>query len=241
MRQHPPSYSLAPATTKRIPLFRARLLEWFAANKRSFPWREPGRTVYQILVAEILLQRTPAAVVARMYPTLIARYPSWVALSRASFDELCAMVMPLGLGQVRAEILERVAQIMVEHGDDVLATRLDLERIKGIGQYTASAVMAVVYDQPEPLLDVNMARVLERYFGPRTRADIRDDPYLHALARCVVQCEDSLQLSWAILDLGALICKSAQPICPACPLQKTCLIGCHLQTPIKQTRHALTR
>ena len=137
------------------------------------------------------------------------------------------MVTPLGLGQLRVEILQRVAQIMVEHGDDALATRLDLEQIKGIGQYTASAVLAVAYGQPEPLLDVNMARVLERYFGSRTRADIRDDPYLHALARRVVRGENSLHVGWAILDLGALICKPARPACPACPLRKTCLVGRH--------------
>ena len=91
-----------------------------------------------------------------------------------------------------------------------------------VGQYIASAVLLFCHDQPEPLLDVNMARVLERYFGPREFADIRYDPYLQSLARKVVSCRRPAQMNWAILDLAALVCRTHSPRCGECPVAKGC-------------------
>src|SRR6266516_1852968 len=89
-------YELSPETAKRISWLRRRLLSWFARNGRSFPWREPGRTPYEVVVAEILLQRTTAAGVARAYPGFIERYPSWSALAQAPLDGLeCRARHPL--------------------------------------------------------------------------------------------------------------------------------------------------
>jgi len=76
--------------------------------------------------------------------------------------------------------------------------------------------------RPKPLLDVNMARVLERYFGPRQLTDIRYDPYLQNLSHQVVNHENSKQINWAILDFAALICKSRNPKCVTCFLSAGC-------------------
>ncbi len=222
VRRHPRSWDLAPGIISRVPWFRARLLEWFVSSKRSFPWREPERLPYEIVVAEILLQRTPAPTVARMYDKFMERFPSWKALAEATPADLRPLLESLGLWQVRAGILSRVAQAMVASGGEVPSSRLELEQIKGIGQYTSAAILLVVHGREEPLLDANMARVLERYFGPRTHFDIRDDPYLHALARQVVQGPDSLDLNWAILDFAALICKAKRPLCEQCPVHANC-------------------
>jgi A/G-specific adenine glycosylase len=82
--------------------------------------------------------------------------------------------------------------------------------------------MLFVHDEPQPLLDTNMARVLERFFGPRLMADIRYDPYLQALAKEVVSCDDAIRVNWAVLDLAALVCRLRNPNCGHCPLTSRC-------------------
>ena len=98
-----------------------------------------------------------------------------------------------------------------------------IEALPGIGQYIANAVLLFCHGQPQPLLDVNMARVLERVFGPRKLADIRYDPYLQELARNVVRCKTSAKLNWAILDIAATVCLLRNPCCSECPLTSVCL------------------
>jgi A/G-specific adenine glycosylase len=91
-----------------------------------------------------------------------------------------------------------------------------------VGQYIANAAMLFGKHAAEPLLDVNMARVLERYFGPRTLADIRYDPYLQSLARWVISGSNPVRLNWAILDFAAAVCIVRNPSCGSCPLSSEC-------------------
>lgn len=91
-----------------------------------------------------------------------------------------------------------------------------------MGQYIANAAMTVVHEQQYPLLDVNMARVLERYFGPRKLADIRFDPYLQDLAHSIVDMDEAKEINWAILDFASLICTYKRPVCERCLLQNRC-------------------
>jgi len=189
---------------------------------RSFPWREPGRTAYEILVAEILLQRTTAAKVSQAYNAFLYHYPSWSTLAHASFEDLQEYLKPLGLWLQKAQAFQSLAAAIEERGGSLPASRSELECLPGIGQYIANAALLTLFNHPEPLIDVNMARVLERFFGPRKLADIRYDPYLQTLARRVVNTENSLQVNWAILDLGASVCKNGTPLCVQCPLRAKC-------------------
>ena len=91
-----------------------------------------------------------------------------------------------------------------------------------VGQYVASAVLLFCHERPEPLIDSNMARVLERYFGSRKLADIRYDPYLQRLARDVVGSDHPTLINWAILDFAALVCTPRNPRCQKCPLNRGC-------------------
>jgi adenine-specific DNA glycosylase len=152
-------YEISPEVAKRISWLRRRLLRWFARNGRSFPWREPGRTPYEVVVAEILLQRTTAAAVPRVYTGFLKRYPSWTAL---------------------------------------------------------------VYGRAEPLLDVNMARVLGRFLGPPEGTQARPRRALHAHALRLVRNKRFLEVNWAVLDFGAIVCRARRPLCQECPLQARC-------------------
>ena len=105
------------------------------------------------------------------------------------------------------------------------SNRPDIESLPGVGQYIANAICLFALEQSEPLLDVNMARVLERCFGPRRLADIRYDPSLQQVARIIVTGPKSIQINWAILDLASLVCTRKNPACVRCPLLTTCAEG----------------
>ena len=207
---------------RRLQVFRSRLLSWFGAHARRFPWRSRRASTYVQIVSEVLLQRTRAEVVARMIPAFVARYPDWTSLARARRSELEGVLRPLGLWRRRAASVVRLAR----HADAVDGKfprqRAEIETIPAVGQYVASAILLFVHGDASPLLDTNMARVLERHFGPRQLADIRHDPYLQALAASIVDCSRPIDLNWAILDLGATVCTPREPDCRACPLRTGC-------------------
>ena len=213
---------LALDVGKLMPWVRKWLLSWFARDGRSFPWREPGRTPYEVVVAEILLQRTTAAGVVRAYSGFIERYPSWATLAQTPLDGLENALRPLGLWRQKALAFQHLAQSVEEHGGVIPRTRAELERLRGIGPYTASAVLAIVYGRAEALLDVNMTRVLGRFLGSSVPAEANPGRRLHALALRLVRSKRSLEVNWAALDFGALVCRARRPLCPKCPLRARC-------------------
>ncbi len=217
-----PSCEPSPEAAARIRWLRRRLLRWFARDGRSFPWRDPGRTAYEVVVAEILLQRTTAAGVARAYAGFLERYPSWDTLAHAPLNNLEAALRPLGLWRQKALAFQQLAQSIGERGGVLPRTRTELERLPGIGPYTASAVQAVVCRRAEPLLDVNMARLLGRFLGSSVSAEVSPGRALHALALRLVRGKRSLEVNWAALDFGALVCRARRPLCPECPLRTRC-------------------
>ena len=216
----------------RVDWLREGLLGWFERFGRCFPWREPGRSAYEVTVAEILLQRTTAAQVAQVYPDFLRRYPAWDSLARATPAELEGVLRPLGLWRQKARALQRLARSLEERHGLMPETRRELERLPGIGPYTASAVLAVVYGQAEPLLDANLARLLGRCFGlSQTLSRSSRRRLLQALALHLVRDERSLQVNWAALDFGALVCRPRRPLCPCCPLRSACAYALLLEPP----------
>ena len=114
-----------------IPWLRKRLLSWFKRNGRSFPWREPGTTPYEVVAAEILLQRTTAVGVARAYAGFVERYPSWDALAQAPLEGLENALRPLWLWRQKALAFKHLAQSIEELGGVVPRSRAELERLRG--------------------------------------------------------------------------------------------------------------
>jgi A/G-specific adenine glycosylase len=111
---------------------------------------------------------------------------------------------------------------MVKRKGILPTDREELEEIPFMGQYIANAVELVIFNKPSPLVDVNMARVLERFFGERKMADIRFDPYLQKLSYSIVTHENPKGINWGVLDFAALVCKARKPHHTACPLQSHC-------------------
>lgn len=215
------AYSARPSS-RRIRGFRGRLLAWYGDRGRCFPWRLPNVSTYRLVVTEVLLQRTQAATVARAYHGFFRAFPSWRQLSQADMGQLMQHLMPLGLWRQRARVLLRLATAIAQRNGRFPKDRDVVERLPGVGQYIANAIQLVRGIERAPLLDSNMARLLERHFGPRCMADIRYDPYLQSLAWRVSDCQFSKELSWAILDLAADVCRPTAPRCPDCPLRRGC-------------------
>ena len=217
-----PTYEPGPEVATRLRWVRGRLLGWFARDGRSFPWRDPGRTPYEVVVAEILLQRTTAVAVAHAYAGFLTRYPDWDTLAHAPLDGLEATLRPLGLWEHKAPAFQQLARSIGAHGDVLPGTRQELERLPGIGPYTASAVLALVYGRDEPLLDANMARLLGRFLGSPELDCGKPKHRLYLLALRLVRGKRSLAVNWAALDFGALVCRPRSPRCSECPLRTRC-------------------
>jgi A/G-specific adenine glycosylase len=208
--------------TNNITDFRNHILKWYFNNGRVFPWREAGVSEYRLVLTEILLQRTKAENVAKFYELFFDRFPDWQSLGSTTLEEIGNVLRPLGLHQQRAKRLFDLAKYMVSNNEQLPNNRSELDKIPFMGQYIANAVQLLLFDVSKPLLDSSMARVLERYFGPRRKVDIRYDDYLQELSHEVVRGQNSKIISWAILDFAALICQSRRPKCPTCFLTDNC-------------------
>jgi A/G-specific adenine glycosylase len=204
-----------------VGLFKRQLLAWWNQNRRDFPWRRKSASQYVMILSEVFLQRTTASAVAAFLPGFVARFPTWKAIAALDEAVLAEELRPLGLYRRRAATLLPLAAEMARRRGRFPGERSEVESLPGVGQYIANAVLMFCHGQSQPLLDVNMARVLERYFGPRTRADIRYDPYLQELAGRVVD-GDAVSTNWAVLDFGAVVCRVKNPLCAECPLADGC-------------------
>jgi A/G-specific adenine glycosylase len=206
----------------KIKFFQKTLLKWFEENGRYFQWRAKSATNYLRIISEVLLQRTKAETVARYLPIFLKRYPSWRQLGEATEGDLILILKPLGLSNQRGKRLYKLAQELKKRNGIFPSERSQVEEISMMGQYITNAYELFILKKPAPLLDVNMARVLERFFGPRKLADIRYDPFLQDLAKDVVSSEHAVKLNWGILDFAALVCKSRKPDCQICVLSSDC-------------------
>lgn len=213
---------MAETTTKNIEELQILLLDWYKVNGRKFPWRNHVRTHYQLIIAETLLQKTKAETVAKFYKQFVSIFPNWKSLANADSKTLEKYLNPLGLFRQRAKRLQSLATEMVKRKGKLPKSRKELESIPFLGQYIANSIELVIFKQPSPLIDVNMARVLERYFGERKMADIRYDPYLQKLSYKIVNHPNPKKINWAILDLAALVCKARKPLCSICPISLKC-------------------
>jgi A/G-specific adenine glycosylase len=198
------------------------ILAWFEQYARPFPWRQPGLTAYDIIISEVLLQRTTAAAVSKVYPLFLLNYPNWQSLANADINTLAENIAGLGLQLQRSRRLQALACSMVANQCILPQERAQLDIMPFMGQYIANAVELLIHKKNKPLLDVNMARVLERYFGARKLKDIRYDPYLQKLAHDIVDHPKSKEINWAILDFAAIICQARKPKCNICVFQTTC-------------------
>jgi A/G-specific adenine glycosylase len=180
------------------------LLAWFADNGRDLPWRRT-RDPYAILVSEVMLQQTQVARVLERYTPWLERWPTAAALAAAPAADVLRAWSGLGYNR-RALNLQNAARRVVELGEFPRAIE-ELERLPGIGPYTARAIACFAFDAQVTALDTNVRRVLERSLG-------------------TTEADPPAGLAWhwnqALFDLGAQVCLARIPRCDRCPLAERC-------------------
>lgn len=218
----PSADPLTRGEKRKLSLLRSDLLSWSGEHGRDFPWRQQSASTYNKVVVEVLLQRTTASAVAKFYPHFIARFPNWSSLAEAQPGDLESLLRPLGLWRRRANSLLGLARYAASVGGQFPRAAKEHVGIPAVGQYVSNAIAMFQHGRCAPLLDVNMARVVERHVRPRRLADIRHDPWLQDAAHWLVRSENPALVNWAILDFAAVVCKARNPSCPTCPLNSRC-------------------
>ncbi len=200
---------------------RTLLLDWHSTHSRSFPWRTTKLDPWHVLMAEMCLHRTRADQVAPVFQALLRIAPTPQAMIDNSDEALDAM-RSLGL-RWRAENLINAAATLLElFGGRVPDNDLELRLLPGVGDYVAQAVLCFGFGRRATLVDTNTARIISRLSGrtETTRWQMRLD--LHRLAGAH---GPDAEFNYALLDLGALICRAGTPQCDGCPLRERCLTG----------------
>lgn len=204
------------------PAVQRGILSWAVGHARYYPWREPGRSPYEILIAEVLLKRTTATAAARLYGDFLSRFPRVQDLPSASKAELEAILSSVGLQKQRARAFLEIGQhIVANEGGVVPKTPEGLLRVPHLGPYSAGAVLSFGYGLPAPVVDSNVARILTRLFLHSMPAR-PGQGVLWAAATALVPEQGHREYNLGMLDLGALVCRYVRPRCDECPLLAVC-------------------
>jgi len=203
--------------------FSSFLLEWWEKNKRDFPWRRTSDP-YAVLIAELLLRKTTAKQVERVYIAFLARYPNSESLSRASEAEIEELLKPLGMEHRRAKLLVELGKALLKkHKGSVPDNMEDLLQLPGVGAYAANAVLCFAYGKNTVIVDTNAVRVFQRVFGFRSKKQRpRDDPALWEFAKSIAPSDRVREFNFAIIDFAYSICTAKKPRCHLCPMKSFC-------------------
>ncbi len=203
-----------------IPKLRRLLRRYYLTSARPFPWRLT-RDPYCVLVAEILLQKTAAGPVQRIWNDLVTAYPDAGALAAARPADVESLIRPLGLHK-RAAALIAASHALVQQAQGALQPDPGLLRsLPGVGPYAVSAVLSFAFGVKASVIDVNAARVYTRIAAFRPVTHRQALAFALVLADRTITAKSHRQVNYAILDLGAQVCRPA-PVCTQCPLATLC-------------------
>ncbi|QDR79965.1 Adenine DNA glycosylase [Sporomusa termitida] len=199
-----------------------QLLAWYYKNGRDLPWRR-DKDAYKIWVSEIMLQQTRVEAVRDYYTRWLDRFPTPAALAQASEQEVLTYWQGLGYYSRARHLLAGVREVCAEYGGRVPDNPALIQRLPGVGEYTAGAIASIAYNQVAPAVDGNVLRIFSRLFC--LEEDIAKTATKRAVERLVMQhisrqCPGDF--NQALMDLGAMICIPRRPRCPLCPLADLC-------------------
>ena len=235
MASNPKSEIRNPKSKRLVPL----LLDWFATSARDLPWRRT-RDAYAIWVSEIMLQQTQVKTVIPFWERWMRELPTIEAAAKAPSAKIHKLWEGLGY-YTRVRNLQKAAQVIAEqHGGKFPEKFEEVLALPGIGRYTAGAICSIAFNQPTPILDGNVVRVLTRIFGiaenPKEKEtnarlwQLAEELVKHSSQnthRSPVCCS---HLNQSLMELGALICTPRNPQCLICPVQKLCVASAENRT-----------
>ncbi|MBU2995619.1 A/G-specific adenine glycosylase [Cellulophaga baltica] len=204
-------------------IFSDKILHWYALNKRELPWRNTVNP-YNIWLSEIMLQQTRVAQGTPYYLKFIENFPTIKDLADASEEKILKLWQGLGYYS-RARNLHATAKMVINsYNGEFPNTYKELLKLKGVGDYTASAIASISFNLPEAVVDGNVNRVLSRYFGVDIPINSTEGiKYFKKLAQEVMNVEQIRDYNQGIMEFGAIQCVPKNPNCNVCPLKDSCV------------------
>ncbi len=207
---------------KEVQFFRKSLIGWYLSQRRDLPWRDTSDP-YQIWVSEVMLQQTQVATVIPYFNRFIDSFKDLESLARADLQEVLKAWEGLGY-YARARNLHRATQIVLKEYGGIIPNRWEeFRRLPGVGDYIAAAVLSIAFEQPYPVVDGNVKRVLARLVlveDPVNKAS--STKKFKTIADSLLERNEPGTFNQAMMELGAVVCKPQQPLCDDCPVQRVC-------------------
>ncbi len=203
------------------------LVSWSQREFGALPWRR-DHDPYKVLVSEIMLQQTTVGTVLNHFDRFLERYPTLHDLGRASEEDVLIAWKGLGYYRRAKNLRKACEDIVLNHQGKIPADLDELLSIKGVGDYTARALLAFSFNQPALAVDANLERVLARYFGlqefkgPKLQKLVREKFESGEILSAEMKKLGSRDLNGALMDLGRVYCQARRADCALCPLKKDC-------------------
>ncbi len=201
--------------------FSSDLTQWYDKNKRDLPWRRT-KDPYKIWISEIMLQQTTVNTVIAYYERWIKTFPTIHDLAQAPIQNVLKQWQGLGYYN-RARNLHKAAYRIINEHLGLIPKDPELIRsLPGFGPYTTGSVLSIAYDIPLTIIDANVRRVVMRLLALPGLADIKQDQKIKEFLLKVLPSKDVGDFNQALMELGALVCRSREPICILCPVRVYC-------------------
>ena len=200
---------------------RRKLFLWHKENHRDFPWRHT-KDPYKIMIAEFMLHRTRADQVVRVYQDFIEKYPDIDSLAGADPIEVKKVTKKIGLHWRGKHFINAAIFVRNKFKSRIPDSRDKLLSVPGIGEYVAGAILTVVFNGKEWVIDSNIARFLNRFYGLNLSGELRRKRKIVEISKNIYQTTRSGQLTFALLDFTGLICKPIKPLCNSCIIRMKC-------------------
>ncbi|MDD8026902.1 MAG: A/G-specific adenine glycosylase [Acidobacteriota bacterium] len=196
-------------------------MDWYARRRRDLPWRGT-RDPYAIWISEVMLQQTTVAAVIPYYQKWFRLFPDIESLAEARQAGVLKAWQGLGYYR-RARDLQAAAKVVVDrHGGRLPDDAEALRALPGFGPYTTAAVSSLAFGRPVPLVEANVRRVLMRLYGREGPAAAKNDAAWLAILAPLLPARRPGDFNQAWMELGALVCRPANPACLSCPLRRDC-------------------
>ena len=199
------------------------LTYWYSVNKRALPWRAT-KNPYYIWLSEIIMQQTQIKQGLPYYEAFVNNYPAVFDLANANEEDVLKLWQGLGYYSRARNLHASARYIAHDLKGQFPKTYKDLLKLKGVGDYTASAIASICYDEPTAVVDGNVYRVLSRYFGVHTPINstqgIKD---FKTLATTLIDTKQPGDYNQAVMEFGAIQCKPKNPNCMVCPIMDSCV------------------
>ena len=197
----------------------ALVTQWYKKNGRqNLPWRK-SVTPYKVWISEMMLQQTQVVTAQSYYRKFLKKYPSLSSMKMATEDDILSLWSGLGYYRRASFIYQAKEKIFLDFNGRFPTTYDELITLPGIGRSTAGAILSIAYQEPFPILDANVKRVIARLF---LQKDFKEGLFWNLSAQCLDE-DDPYSYQQGIMDIGATLCTPKAPLCPECPLNKNCL------------------